>query len=288
MSTPGAPRPTIGKRRALGDATNSQGQARQCNVPAKWAALGNPPDAENILQTRDRWLASKGAQQLSTSRASTRPRVLAPSHGATSLRSLAIRVANAVKRMGPCTYGEVADSLVRDSSGTGSVDAMSVRRRVNDALNVLVAAGVVVRTKEKIISWNWIFEGGAGVREGFAKVAQAKARLFERETKKAALEQQIRSFETLMTRNALSQSADVNCEDPRAGLDSGVVSFPFVLVAMNHVDAKVQAFGNNSRTNVDVTLEAPFQILDDRAVLERVITLPPAGSHGHTQFNDTI
>lgn len=268
----------------LGDVANTQGQPFHHQGAQKWVSLDRAPAVDNVPLTRPAPV-SNSALELPVARVTARPRVLAPSHGATSLRSLAIRVANAVKRLGPCTYGEVADSLVRDgATAGGTVDAMSVRRRVNDALNVLVAANVVVRSPGKVISWNWIFEGGDGLRAAFESLAEAQAGVAEREAKKAALEQQIRSFETLMTKNAMSESAAVSAGDSTAGMDSRAVTFPFVLVAMDYVDARFHAFGNHSRTNVDVTLEAPFQILDDRAVLERVISLPPREIHRQPQF----
>ena len=50
---------------------------------------------------------------------------------------------------------EVANEIVGDSLGTGDVDEKNLKRRVYDALNVLMALNIVhkERNKEKTISW---------------------------------------------------------------------------------------------------------------------------------------
>ena len=56
---------------------------------------------------------------------------------------------------GRTTYFEVANEIVGDSLGTGDVDEKNLKRRVYDALNVLMALNIVhkERNKEKTISW---------------------------------------------------------------------------------------------------------------------------------------
>jgi hypothetical protein len=54
-----------------------------------------------------------------------------------------------------------------------------------------------------------------------------------------------------------------------------VVRFPFVLVSMDHAHAACDAIADDaSRSSACITMSAPFQILDDCAVLERVAGLP--------------
>lgn len=186
------------------------------------------------------------------------PRRRSPSQ-ATSLRALAIRVAAKVKRLGPCTYGAVADALVRDAPG--APEALSVRRRVNDALNVLVAAGVVVRGADRVIVWKW--EDGQGVREAVQKVSRGRERVARVRERRDAMVRQVEAFQRIVERNFKREAG--------GGGAAGVLRFPFVVVAMDARNATCNAVAeDDNRSTVCMTMGAPFQIMDDCAVLERV------------------
>lgn len=72
------------------------------------------------------------------------------------LRHFSMRVCQKVKEKGVTSYNEVADELVLEESedtGTkqnGSYDQKNIRRRVYDALNVLMAMNIISKEKKEI------------------------------------------------------------------------------------------------------------------------------------------
>lgn len=72
------------------------------------------------------------------------------------LRHFSMKVCEKVKEKGTTTYNEVADELVEDemrrveTSGDRSFDQKNIRRRVYDALNVLMAMNIIAKEKKEI------------------------------------------------------------------------------------------------------------------------------------------
>lgn len=70
-----------------------------------------------------------------------------------------MRVCQKVKEKGVTSYNEVADELVNEetddagANGSGSYDQKNIRRRVYDALNVLMAMNIISKEKKEI---KWI------------------------------------------------------------------------------------------------------------------------------------
>ena len=65
-------------------------------------------------------------------------------------------VCDKVREKGRTTYTEVANEIVAETvSQTGDFDEKNIRRRVYDALNVLMALNIVhkEKNKERTISW---------------------------------------------------------------------------------------------------------------------------------------
>jgi predicted deacylase len=56
------------------------------------------------------------------------------------------------------SYNEVAEELVQECATRGNVDQKNIRRRVYDALNVLMAMGIISKEK-KAITWIGLPEG---------------------------------------------------------------------------------------------------------------------------------
>jgi hypothetical protein len=66
-----------------------------------------------------------------------------------------MRVCQKVKEKGVTSYNEVADELVTEESEdagntSGSYDQKNIRRRVYDALNVLMAMNIISKEKKEI------------------------------------------------------------------------------------------------------------------------------------------
>ena len=76
------------------------------------------------------------------------------------LRHFSMKVCQKVQNKGKTTYNEVADELVREYAASvltnpvdQSYDEKNIRRRVYDALNVLMAMDIISKEKNKEIHW---------------------------------------------------------------------------------------------------------------------------------------
>ena len=93
------------------------------------------------------------------------------------LRHFSSKVCAKVQEKGRTTYNEVADELVREltvdpkSAGNGSgsdvvmMDEKNIRRRVYDALNVLMAMEIIVKEKKEII-WSGMPRSAGAIARG--------------------------------------------------------------------------------------------------------------------------
>lgn len=127
------------------------------------------------------------------------------------LRHLTRQVCDKVKSKRTTTYREVANELVSEAMGPGggganedggnaSSESKTVRRRVYDALNVLMAMGIIVREKKEI---RWI--GLPNAREELESLQKDKAQREERVAQKREqlkeLEAQRKLYRNLSSRN---------------------------------------------------------------------------------------
>ena len=93
------------------------------------------------------------------------------------MRHFSSKVCAKVQEKGRTTYNEVADELVREltvdpkSAGNGSgsdvvmMDEKNIRRRVYDALNVLMAMEIIVKEKKEII-WSGLPRSAGAIARG--------------------------------------------------------------------------------------------------------------------------
>eukprot|EP00966_Prymnesium_polylepis_P225218 5209329-Prymnesium_polylepis.1 len=128
------------------------------------------------------------------------------------LRHFSLKVCRSVEARGRTTYSEVADDLVAEALGSssdeGEKDEKNIRRRVYDALNVLVALDVV-RKDSKLIFWNGFPEHlalGALQLEQDKRAEQA-ARVERKHRQLQEMLQQQVAFRRLIERNA-ARAAD--------------------------------------------------------------------------------
>jgi hypothetical protein len=160
------------------------------------------------------------------------------------LRHFSMKVCEKVESKGTTTYNEVADELVaemKDSQLEDGVvyDEKNIRRRVYDAINVLMALDVIVKEKKAIIwrgfhagvGFGAVAPGGSGAMRpsvglgAIARAQEARAAAAAAVDKKAAfladlLEQQ-RALKALMARNATA---------PAAAPSGTQLDLPFILV----------------------------------------------------------
>jgi hypothetical protein len=209
------------------------------------------------------------------------------------LRHFSMKVCEKVESKGTTTYNEVADELVEEMKHSQQEDGVvydekNIRRRVYDAINVLMALDVIAKEKKAII-WRGFHAGvggggstsnslGARPAVGMGAISraqEARASAAAAVDKKAAfladlLEQQ-RALKALMARNAAA---------PAAAPNGTQLDLPFILVqAKPDATVEVQVRRLASASCLPC---APCQAPDGR----QLPSLPTAGAtkarHAHT------
>lgn len=133
---------------------------------------------------------SKRARRSSKAGASTSAAAEAPSgkNSNKGLRHFSVKVCEKVESKGRTTYNEVADELVAEMSKVDPsgyevpYDEKNIRRRVYDAINVLMAMNIIQKEKKEII-WNG-YPNGAGL--GLDTLRAEKAQRQQEVQRKAA------------------------------------------------------------------------------------------------------
>eukprot|EP00300_Choanocystis_sp_HF-7_P029220 c35765_g1_i1.p1 GENE.c35765_g1_i1~~c35765_g1_i1.p1 ORF type:complete len:227 (+),score=47.33 c35765_g1_i1:168-848(+) len=159
------------------------------------------------------------------------------------------------------TYNEVSDELVRDfqqqPEGSKLMDEKNIRRRVYDALNVLIALDIITKDRKQIV---WRGLPGKSVDE-IAQLQQRRADL-ERSIKEkreklrnlVALEV---TYRALMTRNG-ENSAYLG--------DQFKVHMPFILVNTEN-ETQITCEMNPTKEQFYFSFNKPFEIHEDVEVL---------------------
>lgn len=213
------------------------------------------------------------------------------------LRHFSLRVCKKVEQKQRTTYNEVADELVlelmanresddsdtdiqsKDSYNRGntgkksnaSIDEKNIRRRVYDALNVLMAMDIISKNKKDII-WQGFPNQSNDDVEGLQK--ERDTLLKKIESKKACLHEllvQNICFRNLVKRNRALESVSSSLgpnPSPPAVKDSIRIPLPFIVIQTSP-KARVQCEMNEECTDVVFDFDMPFQIHDDNEVLQR-------------------
>ncbi|XP_043927000.1 transcription factor Dp-2 isoform X2 [Protopterus annectens] len=188
------------------------------------------------------------------------------------LRHFSMKVCEKVQRKGKTSYNEVADELVAEFTNASThlpadsqtYDQKNIRRRVYDALNVLMAMNIISKEKKEI---RWI-----GLPTNSAQECQnlemEKQRRIERiKQKRAQLQelilQQI-AFKRLVQRN---RRLDEQNQGPPA--PNSVIQLPFIIVNTSKqtvIDCSISSDKFEYLFNFDNT----FEIHDDIEVLKRM------------------
>ncbi|KAM4821296.1 transcription factor Dp-2 isoform 4-T5 [Thomomys bottae] len=188
------------------------------------------------------------------------------------LRHFSMKVCEKVQRKGTTSYNEVADELVSEFTNSNNhlaadsqaYDQKNIRRRVYDALNVLMAMNIISKEKKEI---KWI-----GLPTNSAQECQnleiEKQRRMERIKQKRAqlqelLLQQI-AFKNLVQRNR--QNEQQNQGPPAV---NSAIQLPFVLINTSRktvIDCSISSDKFEYLFNFDNA----FEIHDDMEVLKRM------------------
>jgi transcription factor Dp-1 len=225
----------------------------------------SPVEASRKRSADDSSQASQGSSKKRASPKTT-GESKQPGGGATGLRHFSMKVCRKVEEKGATTYNEVADELVRDvlaersPTETKKFDEKNIRRRVYDALNVLMAMDIISKDK-KDIRWKGLpsnvhHDLDMLQREGQFRRAEVERK---RESLRELLVQQV-CFRNLVQHNQRREAAPSNEEK---------IPLPFIVVNTNS-SAVIQCEMSPDRTDVMFDFSMPFEINDDNTILKRL------------------
>ncbi|XP_010423720.1 PREDICTED: transcription factor-like protein DPB isoform X1 [Camelina sativa] len=211
-------------------------------------------------------------------------RAIGPDKNGRGLRQFSMKVCEKVESKGRTTYNEVADELVAEyalpnNDGTSpdhqQYDEKNIRRRVYDALNVLMAMDIISKDKKEI-QWRGL------PRTSLSDIEELKSErlsLRNRIEKKIAyspeLEEQYVGLQNLIQRNEHLYSS--------GNAPSGGVALPFILVQTRpHATVEVEISEDMQLVHFDFNT-TPFELHDDNFVLKtmKFCDQPPQQPNGH-------
>ena len=170
------------------------------------------------------------------------------------LRHFSAKVCAKVEEKGVTTYNEVADDLVQQIGlELGKCDHKNIRRRVYDALNVLMAIDIIRKEKKEI---RWLGLPNETVDD-----------LRELEIEKAAIQERIgeksRNLKEILRRCiSLKNLIDRNSETNLIVNTSNKLSLPFILISSAR-DCHVHCEMLEDRTQYFFEFNTSFQINED-------------------------
>lgn len=187
------------------------------------------------------------------------------------LRHFSMKVCEKVQRKGTTSYNEVADELVSEFTNSSShlasdsaYDQKNIRRRVYDALNVLMAMNIISKEKKEI---KWIGLPTNSAQECQNLEIEKQQRIERIKQKRSQLQelllQQI-AFKNLVQRNQQNEQQD---QGPPA-LNS-TIRLPFLIINTSKrtvIDCSISPDKFEYLFNFDNT----FEIHDDVELLKRM------------------
>uniref|UniRef100_A0A674DRG1 Transcription factor n=1 Tax=Salmo trutta TaxID=8032 RepID=A0A674DRG1_SALTR len=188
------------------------------------------------------------------------------------LRHFSMKVCEKVQKKGTTSYNEVADELVAEFTHSTTVmatdsqvyDQKNIRRRVYDALNVLMAMNIISKEKKEI---RWIGLPTNSAQECQNLEVEKQKRLKRIRQKRTQLEelilQQI-AFKNLVQRNKVSETSSL--APPPSG---SVIQLPFIILntdVRTVIDCSISSDKCEYLFNFDNT----FEIHDDIEILKRM------------------
>lgn len=198
------------------------------------------------------------------------PRPGGAEKGGRGLRHFSMKVCEKVESKRITTYNEVADELVAEFTYEESllalpdqqqIDEKNIRRRVYDALNVLMAVEIISKDKKEI-HWRGIPSIDIEDIELLkAEHMQVKGRMEKKEAHLRELEEQVVGIRNLIERNERFFRSTGNV--PANG-----VALPFILVQTRpHAIVEVEISEDMQLVHFDFN-STPFELHDDAFVLK--------------------
>ncbi|CAN6439552.1 unnamed protein product [Victoria cruziana] len=179
------------------------------------------------------------------------------------LRQFSMKVCEKVESKGRTTYNEVADELVAEFANPGHIaspgqqqfDEKNIRRRVYDALNVLMAMDIISKDKKEI-QWKGLpHASSSDIEDLKAEHTALRSRIEKKAAHLQELEEQFIGLRNLIRRNKQSPS-------------TSWLALPFILVqTREHAHVEVEISGDMQLVYFDFN-SIPFELHDDAYVLK--------------------
>ncbi|XP_008547325.1 transcription factor Dp-1 [Microplitis demolitor] len=187
------------------------------------------------------------------------------------LRHFSMKVCEKVKKKGTTSYNEVADELVGEFTNPAHMnsitdqqyDQKNIRRRVYDALNVLMAMNIISKEKKEI---RWLGLPTNSLQECVSLEKDKKKKIERIKTKTQQLHQLILqhiSFKNLVERNSCNEKLH---GPPKP---NSAIQLPFIILNTSKktvVDCSI----TNDKSEYLFNFNNKFEIHDDIEVLKRM------------------
>lgn len=197
------------------------------------------------------------------------PRAIGGEKGGRGLRQFSMKVCQKVESKGRTTYNEVADELVAEYANPNSAlispdqqqyDEKNIRRRVYDALNVLMAMDIISKDKKEI-QWKGLPSTSPNDLEHLkADRMGLRSRIEKKMGYLQELEDQIIGLQNLVKRNERLYGS--------GNTPSGGVALPFILVQTRpQATVEIEISEDMQLVHFDFN-STPFELHDDAYVLK--------------------
>uniref|UniRef100_A0A0N4Z919 Transcription factor Dp-1 n=1 Tax=Parastrongyloides trichosuri TaxID=131310 RepID=A0A0N4Z919_PARTI len=187
------------------------------------------------------------------------------------LRHFSAKVCEKVKEKGSTNYSEVADELVKEyfdslpsppiSHEKQQYDMKNIRRRVYDALNVLMAMNIIDKERKQI---TWVGLPTSSLHE-CRRLVDDKAQRLERLARKR--EQLLETMAQLVAhKNLINRNKEYEEKNGHPE-ETSIVGLPYIVVSTGR-DTTVNCEITNDKTEFTLNFDSPFEILDDIVILK--------------------
>uniref|UniRef100_A0A8C5GMI8 Transcription factor n=1 Tax=Gouania willdenowi TaxID=441366 RepID=A0A8C5GMI8_GOUWI len=189
------------------------------------------------------------------------------------LRHFSMKVCEKVQKKGVTTYNEVADELVAEFSSTDNhmspndshvYDQKNIRRRVYDALNVLMAMNIISKEKKEI---KWIGLPTNSAQECQNLEVERQRRLERIKQKQSQLQELI--LQQIAFKNLVQRNRQSEIQANRTPPPNSIIHLPFIIVNTSKktvIDCSI----SNDKFEYLFNFDSMFEIHDDIEVLKRM------------------
>jgi len=182
------------------------------------------------------------------------------------LRHFSKRVCDKVKTKMVTTYKEVADELVAECVGNSDsptflYDQKNIRRRVYDALNVLMALDIIAKNK-KDITWKGLPTGS--IQNSVYLVQEKENRLNSVKRKLLALQEII--MQEVAIKRLVKRNQDMENEFGPPP-NNTFVNLPFMAISANE-DTSVEIEISEDQKQYGMSFNDKFSMIDDTEILK--------------------